>query len=71
MGIISNLHQCTFKSKGGVLCIATVSEKNERERERERERKKRKNLLQFITYRIQYIISGVKVINNVINVNKL
>ena len=67
MGIISNLHQCTFKSKGGVLCIATVSEKNERERER----KKRKNLLQFITYRIQYIISGVKVINNVININKL
>ena len=39
MGIISNLHQCTFKSKGGVLCIATVSEKNEREREREKKEK--------------------------------
>ena len=58
MGIISNLHQCTFKSKGGVLCIATVSEKNEREREREREKKEKISCNSLLTgYSISSLVS--------------
>ena len=52
MGIISNLHQCTFKSKGGVLCIATVSEKNEREREKKKKKSLAIHYLQDTVYHL-------------------